>query len=207
VPTRGEIAATFDAIAADFAATREHPWRETVDFVSRLAAKSRILDLGCGNGRNAAILRDAGHTVVGLDASRGLLSFFAAKLGTDRLVHGDAVALPFHDGSFDAVHAVATIHHMPSEAERRRLLKECDRVLRPGGLLLVSAWAAEQPRFREERSQDVHVPWKRSNGDEVVRFYHLFQEGELVRATTDAGFAIERAWREGDNYVVLAAKP
>jgi len=144
---------------------------------------------------------------VGLDASRGLLSFAAAKVGTGSLAQGDAVMLPFRSGSFDAIHSIAAIHHMPSEDERRQLLLECRRVLRKGGVLIVSAWAVEQRRFRLIRdSTDVHVPWWKPDGTAYWRFYHLFREGELPQLVADVGFAIERAWREGDNHVVLAGR-
>ncbi len=205
MPTRGEIAATFDAIAGEFAATRERPWPETTAFIGRLAAKSHVLDLGCGNGRNLVAIREAGHAVVGLDASRGLLEF-AAKAGSRHLVQGDAVALPFRGHAFDAVHAVAAIHHMPTPEDRRQFLSEASRVLRRGGVVLVSAWALEQPRFQDSDAQDRFVPWRRPDGSAVPRFYHLFRAGELPSLATDSGLAVERGWREGGNHVILAAK-
>lgn len=210
VPTRAEIAAAFDAIADEFNATRVRPWPETLALNARLPEGARVLDLACGNGRNVVALREHGQVVVGLDASRRLLAHAAAKVGTSRLLRGDIVCLPFRDGSFDGVHAVAGVHHLPSEGERRQCLAECARVLRPGGLLLISAWAAEQDRFRgiEERpTTDVDVPWRRSDGAAVSRFYHLFRRGELESIVYAAGLAVVRAWREGDNHAVLAARP
>lgn len=205
MPTRGEIAATFDAIAGEFAATRVRPWPETIAFIGRIPARSRVLDLGCGNGRNLVTIREAGHAVVGLDASRGLLGF-AAKAGSRHLVRGDAVALPFRDETFDAVHAVAAIHHMPTPEDRRQFLSEAHRVLHRGGVVLVSAWALEQSRFQDSDAQDRSVPWRRPDGSAVQRFHHLFQAGELSSLATDSGLAVERRWREGGNHVVLAAK-
>lgn len=204
MPTRGEIAAAFDAIAGEFDATRTRPWRETIAFARELGSAANVLDLGCGNGRNLAVLRERGRAV-GLDASAGLLARATAKAGHGSLVRGDAVALPFADASFDAVHCVATLHHLPSEGERRQCAREAARVLRPDGLALFSVWAHEQERFRSG-PQDVDVPWRRPGGLAVPRFYHLFREGELVVLAASAGLAVERVWREGDNHVVLAAK-
>ena len=205
MPTRGEIAATFDAIAAEFDASRARPWPETVAFESSLPIGSRVLDLGCGGGRNLIYLRGNGHTVVGLDASGGLLALAAAKVGTGAMVRGDAVSLPFRGASFGGVHCVATIHHVPSEGERRQTVTEIARVLRPDGLFLGSAWAHELDRFRDG-PVNVSVPWRRSDGQIVPRFYHLFRSGELDDLARAARLVVVRSWREGENHVVLARR-
>ena len=202
--TRGEVAAAFDAIADEFDASRTRPWRETLQFETALPRAATVLDLGCGNGRNLAVFSERGHVVVGLDASAGLLAC-AAKRGRRGLVRGDVIALPFSDASFDAVHTVAALHHLPSEGERRQSAAEVSRVLRPGGLALFSVWAHEQDRFAFGPA-DVDVPWRRSDGRVVPRFYHLFREGELAAMVRDAGLVVEAAWSERDNHVVLGAK-
>ncbi len=205
VPSRAEIAATFDAIAEEFDASRSRPWRETVAFAETLPARSLVLDLGCGGGRNATFLAGRGHRVVGIDLSPRLLSRAAAKVGTGSLALGDLVALPFRDGAFDAVHAVAVLHHIPSEAARRGCVAEIGRVLRGNGAVLASVWAHDQDRFRSG-PPDVEVPWRRSDGRSVPRFYHLFRTGEMEGLVSAADLAVTRSWREGDNLVVIAAK-
>jgi len=217
VPTRGEIAATFDAIADEFDASRAKPWPETATFESRLPRSARVLDAGCGGGRNLLLLRDRGHRVVGLDASHRLLAFSAAKVGTGQLLRGDLVRVPFRRGSFDGVHCVAALHHLPTAEERLQGTSELARVLRVGGLAMLSVWALEQDRFAGVHDdllrkgvaavQDVLVPWRRADGSAVSRFYHLFRAGELERLAQSAGLAVERAWREGENHVVIARRP
>ena len=205
MPTRGEIAAAFDVIAAEFDASRTRPWRETLTFSSFLPLAVRVLDLGCGGGRNLAALAERAATVVGLDTSAGLLAWAAAKAGPAFLVRGDAVALPFTDASFDAVHCVAAVHHLPSEGDRRQSVREVARVLRPNGLALFSVWAHEQDRFRAG-PVDVDVPWQRSDGRVVPRYHHLFRDRELEGLVRGVGLSVDAAWREGDNHVVIAAK-
>lgn len=207
MPTRGEIASSFDLIAEEFDASRQHPWPETLLFASLLPRGSKVLDLGCGNARNVVTFRERGHMVVGLDASRSLLKRAATRMGTMSIVQGDAVRLPLCSSVLDAVHCVAVIHHLLSEPERRRTVKEIARVLRPKGTVLLSAWAFEQERFAELSSPDVTVPWRRPNGLSVPRFYHLFREGELEELAASARLEALRTWREGDNHVVLASNP
>jgi len=215
-PSRAEIARLFGDIASGFAATRTSPWPETIEFEARLPRKSSILDVGCGNGRNLAFLGECGHVVVGLDASAELLRF-AAKGRGEGLLCGDAVVLPFRDRSFDAVHCVATLHHLPSEEERLRALREFVRVLRPRGVTLASVWALDQPRLRKsadpfelqgrDATSDWLIPWTRSDGHAFLRFYHLFRSGELEGLARAAGLAVEEGRRMGENLVVLAARP
>ena len=206
MPTRGEIAASFDAIATEFDASRARPWPETLAFADELPPNSRVLDLACGGGRNLAFLRERGHRVIGFDAAIQLLRIAAAKVGGSNLVRGDAVMLPFAANTFDAVHCVAALHHLPSEDERREGVREIARVLRPGGVALLSVWALEQERFAGAPGADVIVPWRRSDGRDVPRFYHLHRSGELESVVLAADLAVVRARRMGDNHVVLAAK-
>lgn len=130
-----EVARCFDRQAGRF-----RPLVDPDDFRLRavLAALGgcdglRILDLGCGQGRFAARLREAGAFVVGLDRS-------AAMLGRARdrtaLLLGTARRLPFADGAFDAVVAIEVIEHLDPAAVDE-LLDEARRVLRPGGRLLI----------------------------------------------------------------------
>lgn len=213
VPTRREIAAAYDEIADEYTARRPMPWPETYAFERRLRPGASVLDLGCGGGRNLVFFAQRGHPVVGLDASGALLRNTAAKAGSGRLVRGDAVRLPFRPRSFDAVHCVAILHHLPSEAERRQAVEEVVRVLRPGGLVMVSVWALDRPsrsevegnRSGDAPSADVFVPWHRADGHVVQRFYHLFREGELAALLTNAGLELVDSRREGDNHVVVAS--
>ena len=89
-----------------------------------------VLDLGCGKGRFARRLERAGARVVGFDLSSRML---AEADGLDR-VRGSARALPFGDGTFDAVVAVEVFEHVEDVAVA---IAEARRVLKPGGRLIV----------------------------------------------------------------------
>ncbi len=98
----------------------------------------RILEVGAGTGRDAVVLARAGAYVVTVDYAVGSLALTvrAARLGEVALrpVGGDALALPFCDGSFDLVFHQGLLEHFRAPAQ---LLAENVRVLRPGGLLVV----------------------------------------------------------------------
>lgn len=92
--------------------------------LARLRGGERVLEVGCGNGAYLEYL-DA----VGLDLSMGMLAP-ARERSRGPLVAGDAVALPFANGSFDFVLAAHMLYHV---AERNKAVSELRRVLRGSG--------------------------------------------------------------------------
>jgi SAM-dependent methyltransferase len=93
------------------------------------------LDVGCGTGANAAVLRSHGREVVGLDfRPEGIATARQQHCGDASFVRGDAARLPFANGAFDVVTALDVLEHIDDEAA----LEEIVRVLRPGGAIIVS---------------------------------------------------------------------
>ena len=103
----------------------------------------RGLDAGCGFGRHLYHASRFGAKMVGLDFSR---SIFRAKdimggLDTVRLVQGDLQRPPFRPQSFDFIHSIGVLHHLPGpEAGFRSLLP----LLRPGGAIFI--WVYSKSR-------------------------------------------------------------
>jgi SAM-dependent methyltransferase len=107
----------------------------------------RVLDLGCGFGRHAFEAARRGASVVALDAGpeevaqvRGTFGAMveAGELAADHpatAVQGDALRLPFPDGTFDRVIASEVLEHIPDDVSA---MAELARVLRPGGTMAVT---------------------------------------------------------------------
>ncbi|MFZ1731193.1 MAG: class I SAM-dependent methyltransferase [Bacteroidota bacterium] len=99
----------------------------------------RILEVGAGTGRDSFYMAQDGAELFLLDYSMNSLKIIHKLLpSTDHIsaVGGDAFALPFPDGSFDAVFHQGLLEHF-RESDARRLLEENVRVLKTGGLLVV----------------------------------------------------------------------
>jgi SAM-dependent methyltransferase len=103
----------------------------------------RILDLGCGPGRDLVTFRRLGHEPVGLDACPEFVDM-ARRLAVGEVWLQDMLALDLPAGHFDGVFANAVLVHVPSLA-LPRVLADLWRTLKPGGALLSS-----NPRGKNE---------------------------------------------------------
>lgn len=117
---------------------------------------SRVLDVGCGDGRPAVRLaRTSGARVVAIDVDREALrdgAEHAAAQGVAEMVrfrHLDALDLPFADAAFDAVLALEVTPHLDVEAFYRSIA----RILRPGGRLVVETPYPRVPLTEEIRDR------------------------------------------------------
>ncbi len=93
-----------------------------------------LLDVGCGTGLVTERLVRPGLRVFGVDASAGMLSAAARRMGPV-VALGDCRGLPFADESLDAVSAVWLLHLLPYAPA---VVAECARVLRPGGVFVAT---------------------------------------------------------------------
>lgn len=110
-------------------------WQRAEHLLS-LPAGSRILDLGCAFGHGTARLARRYH-VEGIDPSSAYIARARRRHPNIHFQIGQAQALPYADASFDAVVMLDVLEHLPSGTECRALA-EVSRVLRPGGLCVLS---------------------------------------------------------------------
>ena len=162
-PPEAGLRELYDAIAPHFARTRQRPWPDTMDFVDSIyrdmsgrKGQQTLLDLGCGNGRNALYALEKGFLVLALDFSLELLKILDADAGKRgyrqrlELLNGNMLTLPLEENSVDCAMSIAALHHLATREKRLRALGECRRVMKTGGRALFSVWAFDQDRFREE---------------------------------------------------------
>jgi len=115
-----------------------------------LPAGGRLLDLGCGSGRDAAFFLKQGYDVTGLDGSEAMLreaSTYHPELLGRLIHHALPESLPFNAGAFDILVSFAVIMHL-EEALLPKSFSEIARVLRPGGVAAYSVNTA-RPRLDE----------------------------------------------------------
>ena len=136
----------------------------------------RVLDAGCGGGGTALSLAEECSFAVGLDLharfrDAGTRLRAEKRIAGAGFVQGDATLLPFAPGSFDLVFSHSVIEHVSSAEE---YLRECHRVLRPGGVLYLSTApylslaGAHLPRLRVP--VPIHILLGRRAAFRIFRF-------------------------------------
>ncbi len=210
--SRAGVRRTYERIGDHFSKTRKYAWPEVESFVAGAGSVGTALDIGCGNGRHAELLAANATRVVGLDASSALLSVARDRLGdTGDLVLGDATRLPFDAGTVDLAVYVATLHHLPTAADRRASLDELARVLAPSGRALVSAWSTAHDRFDADEDAetgfDTTVDWTLPGGETVSRYYHIYAPAEFERDIGASGLELRSMeLSSGNCYAVVGTE-
>jgi len=166
-----ETIAVYDRAAEDYAARFEDDGNDRYlsAFMAELPEAAKVLDIGCGPGRAAALMQGAGHTVLGIDASREMVRL-AKKAGVN------ASCMPFDDmstlaGPYDGVWANFALLHAPRNKMPDHL-KSIAALLSAGGIF--------------------HIGMKTGTGsrrDSIGRQYSYYGEDELAQLITDAGFS------------------
>jgi SAM-dependent methyltransferase len=141
-----ERAGVAEAVLSRSLAGDHSPYRWLARAVS--ADANLVVDIACGSGPMSRELAQPGRTVVGIDISEHELAL-AAERGPGPWVRGDALALPFADGS---VSAVTSSMGLVVVQPLTRVLAEISRVLRPGGVL-----AGIAPAMRPLAASDLRV--------------------------------------------------
>lgn len=220
--------------AADFATTRfgSQPGWERI--IAHFPPVCQALDLGCGNGRFARFLdrRLQRLRYLGLDASAELLAI--ARRETAGLAHtqaefrqADLSQAGWEEmaaGAWDAVVALAVLHHIPGFVHRSAFVAAAARLLTPNGVLILSTW-----RFSHSaRMSRKILPWTTVDlaADQVapgdylldwrqdgagLRYVHELDAAEIEALAAQAGLRLvdrfQADGREGDlsSYAVMRA--
>jgi demethylmenaquinone methyltransferase/2-methoxy-6-polyprenyl-1,4-benzoquinol methylase len=128
------IARVYDRMNSVMTAGMHHHWRERAVDLASVGAGDRALDVATGTGDLAIALRARGADVTALDFSDGMLDVAREKAPEIRFEQGDALALPYAEGEFDA----ATVGFGARNfSDLGRGLREMARVTRPGGRVVV----------------------------------------------------------------------
>lgn len=116
-------------------------WQETRPYLQKLSENSRILDLGCGNGRLLTGIEKP-INYIGIDFSEKLLSEAKDLHSNKRFVLGDITNEDTWNnlGTSDAIFCIATMHHLPTKKDQLFVLEEIEKHLDKNGFAYLTFW-------------------------------------------------------------------
>ena len=201
-----------DEIASNWNKFREVPSPSVIKFLED--KKGKILDLGCGSGRNfSAMKKDI--ELYAVDFSEKMLKFAeekSEKLGLKfELKKSKTNEIPFEDNFFDSVICIAVLHCIPSKEEKIETMREIYRTLKIGGTAFISVWGRNSPRLKN-KGKECFVSWSVKNDKEIrkeereikqERYTYVYDFDELKKEIEGVGFKIEEIWEERNINVIV----
>ncbi len=177
---------------------RGRPWRY---FFIEKHVKGILLDMGSGIASTTRDLLRRGKIkqLVLLDLSETSLQTICREEPRQQCILGDMLDPPFNDNTFDTITLFASLHNIPGRLCRIHVLHEAYRMLRPGGVLIVTVWARYQLGMFKPLIKsliDKLTGRTESFGDVILgkkpprRYYHLYSLRELLSDIRQSGFNI-----------------
>lgn len=205
----------YDELAEAFAASRGASEPGLVRALAQAQPGARVLDLGCGQGRVAALL-PANCEYVGLDFSAEMLAIAERAVNTGHLSRASFVVADLLDptwpalapGLYDWIILRAALHHIPGAENRQTILKRAAGCLAPQGRLLLANWQfLEIERLRRRllpwdvvglapdavEPGDYLLNWQREGYG--IRYVHWIGEDETQAIAAAAGLCIDTLFR------------
>jgi SAM-dependent methyltransferase len=160
-------------------ADRGKLWGGVAHTLPELPSASRVLELGCGNGKTLRAMLKCGWDVTAID-----FSYHAAALSRNvgkseiegNIAIADARMLPFHNAAFDGVIAIHIVGHMLKN-DRGRIAFEAIRVLKPGGILYFCDFTLKDFRFGKGDIIEEGT-FRRGNG--IITHYFTKEESMVL---------------------------
>lgn len=214
-----QVKDNYNLCANEFSRTRSYNW----EIMKELAVKyvkggMKILDVGCGNGRLLELFGNKNVEYFGIDNSEKLIEearIKARKL--EILASGDSgrrnwefeiadvFDLSFGENEFDIVFCIAVLHHIPSKELRQKAMNEMGRVLKPGGILIMTNWNFWQNKYWKNIFKSGYIKGRMDFGDIILkpfsgkgapRYHHAFTKWGIKRLFKRAGFCVRECYYE-----------
>lgn len=209
----------WERIGVEWAARRpQRTWRAHSDAVNRALLerwrprpgtrrllKTDAFDEAFGEGLASWLAESEAARVVMIDVSRPTLEAAQARSRAVTAVGGDARALPFRAGAFDAAVSLSTLDHFATREELERGIEELARVLEPGAPLVITLDNPGNPIVAIRNRLPQH--WLRRSGLVPYPVGVTIGRHDLVAALERAGFAVRevRAILHGPRVLAVAA--
>lgn len=154
------------------------PMESIRGFINFLPAKAKIIDIGCGSGRDAKIFTENGLCVLGIDFSSNLIDIAKINAPLAEFQVADIETIAFAPSSFDGAWAGCSLCHIP-KITLPSVLQNIHSLLKANGYFYITVKKGEGEGVEEDPRYE-----------NVEKFWAYFEEDELANLVRSAGFKI-----------------
>ena len=151
----------------------------------RLLPGGKIVDLGCGTGRDSQPFTSAGYEYVGVDLSEGMIGQAKKSFPDLDFEVMNLLDLKIKDESFDGIWSFAAYLHIPKDSINRAM-QEAYRVLKPGGIGYVVV---------KKGSKECYLDSKQGK-----RYWSFYGKNQFAEVLKNNGFKILKSWEDRRDY-------
>lgn len=171
---------SYEATAEEFAHNVADlaPMESIQKFVSFLSAKAKIIDVGCGSGRDAKIFTENGLSVLGVDFSQNLINIAKSNAPLAEFQIMDIEKISFASSSFEGAWANSSLSHIPKKI-LPSVLQNIHSVLKASGYFYLTV----KQGIGEELREDLRY-------GHFEKFWSFFEEDEIAEYVRSANFEI-----------------
>jgi SAM-dependent methyltransferase len=191
------IETIYNNIAEEFDRTRTSLWNCVIKFLDTFPSDSKILDVGCGNGKYMNYRSDI--QMKGIDISIKLVDICKNK-GFD-VKNASMTSIPYDNDIFDGVIVIASYHHLDNNEDRKKTLDEIYRILKIDGIAFIEVWS------NNDNNDKNYKRWKSvKTGIIYYRYYNFYKEGELeneIRLLKPEFKIIGGGYEKGNYYIKI----
>jgi SAM-dependent methyltransferase len=196
--------------ASDASFFGENPSKFALDCYEEFKKQGvkKILELGCGQGRDAIFFASKGIEVVAIDSSQGAIDVLS-KIATEKnlpirpMIHNLSEGIPFNDSYFDAVYSHMFFNMRFTDDQLKYLFVEVNRVLKNGGLNLFSVRSESDAMYKKRYRSRKNI--YDINGFQI-RFFTKSDVVDISMATGFTTYKIAEAYEEPASLYCVFAK-
>ena len=172
---------SYDLNAESWAAAHDQPeiFRTELNYLRKLLPQGKLLEIGCGGGRDAQKLIRKGYDYLGTDISKGLLEVAKKNNPGATFINKSVYDLDFPKDSFDGFWAAACLLHIP-KSKIEVALQQIRRVVRNGGIGMISLKEGKGEKFLKEDRKE----------GKFERYWSFYSREEFTKVLEDNGYQI-----------------
>lgn len=181
---------TYDKIAAGYSSTHfDHFWVEEFAFFKKNISGNKVIDIGCGAGRDASVFVENNFDYTGIDASAGMLKVAAERVLLGKFIKSDFSSIGFSEGFFDGFWAAASLLHVPKK-EIFNVFRELKRITKVGGIGFISV--------KEKNGIDEGLIQENKYGG-ISRYFSFYTKDEFKKLLEESGFTVLKIMTHMEN--------